>query len=356
MLKKKLITDKTRTMKTIKIAYMQLLILLAIACQAKENSTRKLEKVETTAENAEVEKLKPGKNKVNFKSKGEKIVGDLYLPADFDKSKSYPAIVVDGSWTTVKEQMQSLYASRLAEKGYVTLAFDHRYYGESGGEPREYEDHEAKVEDIRAALNYLETLKFVKNDRLAGLGVCASGAYMLDAASRDNRFKSMATVAAWLMTPETAKLIYGGDEGVNDRISKARAAREKFETSKEATYVSAYDPNNPEAAMFFPVDYYAKSTRGAVPTWNNNFAVMSWDRWLTYDGVTPSKNVNIPVILIHSEKASLPDGVRAAYENISNPNKEIVWMNEYQHDEFYDNPEAIDKAVDMIVEQFSKTL
>ena len=342
-------------MKTIRLTILNLLIITTLWCQANEKTNQNSNAMEA-ATVAKAEKLKPGKNKITFSSKGEKIVGDLYLPAGFNENNTYPAVIVDGSWTTVKEQMQSLYASSLAENGFVALAFDHRYFGESGGQPREYEDHESKVEDIQAALDYLETLEFVQKDQLAGLGICASGAYMLEAASRDDRFKSMATVAAWLMTPETAKLFYGGDEGVGDRIAKATAAREKFESTKEATYVSAYDPNNPEAAMFFPVDYYAKAERGAVASWNNNFAVMSWDRWLTYDGIVSSKNIDIPVIMIHSEKAFLPDGVKAAYENLSNPDKEAVWLNEFQHDEFYDNPEAISKAVKAIVSNFTKTL
>ena len=300
--------------------------------------------------------FKAGVNAVSFTAKGENIAGLLFLPESFDAAKSYPAVIVDGSWTTVKEQMQSNYARRLAEAGYIALAFDHRYYGESGGQPREYEDHERKVEDIRAALDYLEPLPFVDADRLAGLGVCASGAYMLDAAGRDDRFKSLGTVAAWLMTPETAKQFYGGDEGTSERIAKATAARRQFEQDGKAVYTDAYNPDNPEAAMFFPVDYYGNAERGKVPSWNNNFAVMSWDRWLTYDGIEAASKVTIPVIMVHSEKAFLPDGVRSAFEQIDNDRKKAVWLNEYEHDQFYDNDEVIDRAVRAITEQFERTL
>ena len=300
--------------------------------------------------------FKPGVNDVSFTAKGENIAGLLFLPDNFDKNKRYPTVIVDGSWTTVKEQMQSNYASRLAKAGYVALAFDHRYYGESGGQPREYEDHERKVEDIRAALDYVTTLPFVDDNRLAGLGVCASGAYMLDAAGRDDRFKAMGTVAAWLMTPETAKLFYGGDEGTAERINKAKKAREQFEENGKAVYTDAYNPDNPEAAMFFPVDYYGNEKRGKIDSWNNNFAVMSWDRWLTYDGIEAASKVNIPVIMVHSEKAFLPDGVKEAYKAINNDQKKAVWLNDYEHDQFYDNDEVIDEAMKEIKSHFSKTL
>lgn len=292
---------------------------------------------------------------IQFQSKGLTLAGNLFFPPNFDASQTYPAIIVDGSWTTVKEQMQGLYAKALAEKGFITLAFDHTYFGQSEGQPREYEDHQTKVQDIKEALTYLGSLAYVDQEQVAGLGVCASGAYMLNAAAEDERLKAIATVAAWLMTPETAKLFYGGDEGVNERIAKAKAAREKFVSTSEATYVSAYDPENPEAAMFFPVDYYAKAERGAVPTWNNNFAVMSWDRWLTYDGIASASSVNVPVIMIHSEKAFLPDGVKVAFENLPHQGKKVEWMNDYEHTEFYDNPESIQKAVEAIAAHFEKT-
>jgi dienelactone hydrolase len=294
--------------------------------------------------------------KVTFQSEGLNLVGNLFTPADFDKSKKYAAVIVDGSWTTVKEQMQGLYANALAEKGFITLAFDHRYFGESEGQPREFENHDVKVQDIKDAVTYLQTLPYVDEDKIAGLGVCASGAYMMQAVAEDHRLKALATVVAWLMTPETAKLFYGGDEGTKARIDKAIEAKKEFASTGKPQYVPAYDPNNMEAAMFFPVDYYAKSERGAVPSWRNNFAVMSWEKWLTYDGIGSSKNVDVPVIMIASEKQFLPDGSKASFANFKNSSKKIEWFNEFEHTDFYDNQTAISKAVDAIDAQFNSTL
>lgn len=293
---------------------------------------------------------------VNFNSEGLNLVGNLYLPANFDESKTYPTVIVDGSWTTVKEQMQSLYAKKLTENGFITLAFDHRYFGESEGQPREFENHEDKVADIKNAVTYLQTLDYVDNDRIGGVGVCASGAYMMQATAEDDRLKALGTVVAWLMTPETAKLFYGGDEGTAARIQKAQKAKSDFANSGDIAYVPAYDPENMEAAMFFPVDYYAKESRGAVPTWTNNFAVMSWEPWLTYDGIASSKKVSVPTIMIGSEKQFLPDGSKTAFENIGNKQKRAVWMNEYQHDQFYDDPEVITKSVTELTRHFKANL
>ncbi len=312
--------------------------------------------VETPIKTIEIVKNKPQMQVVKFQSEGLTIVGNIFTPAQFDATQQYPAIIVDGSWTTVKEQMQGLYAKALAEKGFVTLAFDHRYFGESEGQPREYENHEAKVQDIKNAVTYLQSLPYVDATNISGLGVCASGAYMLQAASEDSRIKSVVTIAAWLMTPETAKLFYGGEEGIKMRIEKAQLAQKKFVETGISDYVPAYDPNNMEAAMFFPVDYYAKSGRGALATWKNNFSVMSWEKWLTYDGIVSSKKVDVPVIMIASEKQFLPDGTKIAFDNLSNSNKKIVWLNQYEHTDFYDNPIAIREAVEVIERQLRKVL
>ncbi|QCW98864.1 alpha/beta hydrolase [Aggregatimonas sangjinii] len=293
---------------------------------------------------------------VNFNSEGLNLVGNLYLPTNFDDTKTYPAIIVDGSWTTVKEQMQGLYAAQLTKNGFITLAFDHRYFGESEGQPREFENHADKVEDIKNAVTYLQTIPYVDNERIGGVGVCASGAYMMQATAEDKRIKALGTVVAWLMTPETAKLFYGGDEGTNARIQKAQNAKKDFATTGDIAYVPAYEPENMEAAMFFPVEYYALESRGAIAPWTNNFAVMSWEPWLTYDGIASSNDVTVPTIMIGSEKQFLPDGAKTAFENIRNDKKRAVWMDEYQHDQFYDNEEVIEKSVTELARHFRANL
>ncbi|HEX8576705.1 MAG TPA: alpha/beta fold hydrolase [Flavobacterium sp.] len=294
--------------------------------------------------------------KIKFQSEGLTLIGNLYTPVDYNENKKYPAVIVDGSWTTVKEQMQSLYAKALAEKGYITLVFDHRYFGESEGQPREYENHDAKIQDIKDAVTYLQSLSFIDKDNIAALGICASGAYMIKATAEDHRIKALATVAAWLMTPETAKLFYDGNQGIKIRIDKALTSKKKFAETGVADYVPAYDPNNMDAAMFFPVDYYGKPERGAVPAWKNNFAVMSWEKWLTFDGISSSKKVDIPVIMIASEKQFLADGSKTTFNNLKNVNKKIEWLNQYEHTDFYDNKETILLAVNLIDKQFQNVL
>lgn len=111
---------------------------------------------------------------VTFASDGDELVGHLFLPPGFDDTRKYPAVVVTGSWTSVKEQMPDAYASQLAAAGFVALTFDFRGFGESEGQPRQFEDSGRKIEDIRAAVGFLSKHDNV-SDQIAGLGVCASG-------------------------------------------------------------------------------------------------------------------------------------------------------------------------------------
>ena len=96
--------------------------------------------------------FKAGVNRVTFPSEGVTLVGNLYLPSTYKTGDKLPAIIVSGAWITVKEQMAGLYAKKLAPQGFAALAFDFRYYGESGGEPRQYESPSAKIQDIKNAI------------------------------------------------------------------------------------------------------------------------------------------------------------------------------------------------------------
>lgn len=115
------------------------------------------------------------------------LVANLYLPEDFSEERSYPAIVVVHPGGGVKEQTAGLYASRLAAQGFVAVAYDASYQGESSGEPRHLEDPYARVEDVRAVVDFLSTRTFVEPEKIAALGVCAGGGYALHATMTDSR-------------------------------------------------------------------------------------------------------------------------------------------------------------------------
>lgn len=295
-------------------------------------------------------------NRVTFQSEGVTLVGNLFLPEGVSATNKLPAIIVGGSWITVKEQMAGLYARRLAEHGFATLAFDFRFYGESGGEPRQYESGAAKTQDFKNALSFLQSLPVIDAHRIGGLGVCASASYLARAVAEDHRFKSFVTVAGWFQHPETTPMFYGGAEGVQRRLDLATAATERFQQRGQMDYVAAYDPNDPNAAMFFELDYYANPERGAVPAWKNQFAVAGWSEWLrlnAIDGV--AEKIAAPTLFIHSDGSALPDNIRRFYSLMSGP-REMYWSTQGAQTDYYDQEPYVSKSVQIAAVHFKHTL
>ena len=137
-------------------------------------------------------------NKVSFpNTNGLNITmsGLINFPENFDSPKTYPAIVVSHPGGGVKEQTAGTYAKKLAEKGYIALAYDASYQGESGGEPRQLENPHVRTEDVSAAIDYLTPLDYVDNERIGAMGICAGAGYTANAAINDRRIKAVGTVS-----------------------------------------------------------------------------------------------------------------------------------------------------------------
>jgi len=290
--------------------------------------------------------------RVRFPSGSNTLVGDLYRPVD--AAEVGPAVVVTGSWTTVKEQMAGLYARRLAAEGLSTLAFDFTGYGQSQGELRDLEDPAQKAADIAAAVGYLTTRADVDAGRIGALAVCASSGYTAANAADDPRVASIAFVAPWLHDPELVKPYYGGDKGVAARLRAGEAARAGYEATGEVDYVPAVSSTDELAAMFGPWDYYLNPDRGAIPEWGGRFAVMAWPGWLTYDAVSVASRLTQPVQIVHSHEGAVPEGTERFYAQLSGP-KDIVWTEGEQFD-FYDQPAQVDAAIDAVRAHFERTL
>ena len=292
--------------------------------------------------------------KVEFKSEGLVLFGNLHLPQKFDEKKAYKAVVVTGSWTTVKEQMADFYAAKLANEGLVTLTFDFRNYGMSEGQPRNYENPEMKAQDIINAVNYVKTLKFVDAKNIGGLAVCASSGYMSEAITKGADLKAVNFVAPWLHNAEIARSIYG-EENTKNLIAESDAAKKKFAEKGQVDYVVAASDTDKSAAMFGAFDYYLNPKRGAIKEWENQFAVMAWKGWLEFDPIRNAEKIKIPVQIIHSKTAAVPNGAELYYSKLNAP-KNIIWIENATQFDFYDGEQLSNEAIKQSAKWFGKYL
>jgi len=292
--------------------------------------------------------------RVTFESEGAELIGDLYLPSGRMPDERLPALVVTGSWTTVKEQMSALYARRLAERGFAALAFDFRGFGESSGEPRDYESPSAKARDIHNALTLLASQPECDPGRLAAVAVCASSGYTAFNTTCDDRVRSLVLIAPWLHDAALVRELYGGDEGVRERIAAGEAARERYDETGEVAYVPAISTTDESAAMFGDFDYYLNPARGAIPEWPNRFALMSWPEWLGFDPIRLAPEILAPTLLVHSPDAAVPDGARRFHRDLAGPG-DFLWIEGTQFD-FYDQEPNVTKAVDAAEAHLRRTL
>ncbi|MEV0620604.1 alpha/beta fold hydrolase [Nonomuraea sp. NPDC050404] len=290
--------------------------------------------------------------KVSFvATSGATLTGNLFLP---DTGAPAPGVVVAGTWTSVKEMMADRYAERLAGEGFAALSFDFTGYGESGGEPRDYESPELKIADIRDAVTFLAGHHAVDAGRIGALGICAAAMYMSAAAADDPRVRSLALVAPWLHDGAICREVYGGQEGVAAKLAEAAAARTRYETSGEVEYVPVVSGVDPRAAMPMEIDFYLDPGRGGIPAWPNRFAVMAWPGWLAFDSIALAPRITVPTQIVHSQDAAIPDGARRFYDGLAGP-KDITWITGVQFD-FYDQEPNVTTSVQAAAKHYAATL
>ncbi|CCN34748.1 conserved exported hypothetical protein [Vibrio nigripulchritudo SO65] len=272
---------------------------------------------------------------------------NLYLPAGVDKP---PVVIVTGAWTTVKEQMPATYAEALVEKGYAAVTFDFRGWGESKDMIQFLEDPTRKTEDIRAVIDAISKLDSIDGQRIAGLGICASSGYMLDATAGNSLIKAVAVVAPWLHDKAMATTIYGGEESVTSLL----AAAETAENSSEPIYLEAASVTNSDALMY-QAPYYTETDRGLIPEYDNQFNVASWSGWLNYDAQLSASKQDKPVLMVASESMALPAGAHS-YLDRAGENLNAVWLEGISQFDFYDQPKAVSETVDALVAHFDLNL
>ncbi len=281
--------------------------------------------------------------KITFDRDGLTLVGNLFTPDNFAETGHYQAVIVQGSFSSVKEQMPGTYAQKFADQGFVALAFDYAHYGASAGEPRQLESPAEKLRDLQAAVTYLTGLPYVQAVGMVGICTSAGNAAYLGAA--EPRIKALATVAAFLPSPTLYELMLGA-EALAQRKTGAVASRRKYEQTGEVDFVPAYSETDPSAASYGPAgsfDYYLNESRGNVPAYRNESAVMSMTAILEFDPLSQASAITTPTMVVHSDESAFPDEAKKLYEGIKGE-KELVW-GDGNHYDYYDSEAQISNAV-----------
>jgi fermentation-respiration switch protein FrsA (DUF1100 family) len=277
------------------------------------------------------------------------VVGTLYLPAGRRPS---PGLALDGPLTSVKEQATGNYARALAARGFVTLAIDHRYFGESDGAPRQYEHPGRKVEDVRGALTYLASRPEVDGDSLGILGVCAGAGYMARAVAEDERVSAFATVAGFFHDAAQQRTWMGA--GYESALARAADSRKRYEKTGEAEMIPAVGEGDVAMPLREAFEYYG-TPRGAVPNYKNEFAVMSREQTLPWDAQAAAPNIRVPTLMVHSEHALSPALARKFFAALGGPKRDL-WLESKGQIDFYDDPVLISAAADALAAHFGENL
>lgn len=295
--------------------------------------------------------------KVNFKNRyGIELTGDLYTPKN--KKELMPAIAISGPFGAVKEQSSGLYAQTLAERGFITLAFDPSYTGESKGKPRYMASPDINTEDFMAAVDFLSVQKNVNPNEIGILGICGWGGMALNAAALDTRIKAVVTSTMYDMSRVNA---YGyfdkTDENARYEMKKALNAQ-RIEDFKSGSYKRAggvVDPL-PEDAPQFVKDYYAyyKTKRGYHKrslNSNKGWNVIGCMSFINQPILAFSNEIRSAVLMIHGENAHSRYFSEDAFKKLKGDNKELVIVEGANHVDLYDN---FDKIPFDKIEQFFK--
>ena len=299
--------------------------------------------------------------KVTFKNRyGFTLAADLYKPKDSEGK--LPAIAISGPFGAVKEQSSGLYAQTLAERGFLTIAFDPSFTGESSGEPRYMASPDINTEDFQSAVDFLVTNDEVDPERVGILGICGWGGMALNAASIDTRIKATVTSTMYNMTRINAKGYFDEGDNADARYEmKVMLNNQRTEDYKDGEYVRAggvVDPL-PDDAPFFVKDYYDyyKTERGYHKrslNSNDGWNAIGCMSFISQPIIAYSNEIRSAVLIIHGEKAHSCYMSKDEFEKLEGDNKELIIIPDAVHTDLYDDLDII--PFDKIVEFYNENM
>ncbi len=287
-------------------------------------------------------------SKVTFHNRyGITLAADLYVPKN--AQGLLPAIAVCGPFGAVKEQSSGLYAQTMAERGFLTVAFDPSYTGESGGSPRYMASPDINTEDFMAAVDFLSVQDNVDPERIGIIGICGWGGMALNAAALDTRVKATVASTMYDMTRVNANGYFDSEDSEQVRYEKRQAlCAQRIADYKSGSYAlggGVVDPL-PEDAPFFVKDYYDyyKTERGYHPrslNSNGGWNVTGCQSFLNMPILQYSQEIRSAVLVIHGEKAHSCYFSRDAFAKLTGDNKELFIIPGAVHTDLYDRMDVI---------------
>lgn len=299
---------------------------------------------------------------VRYEIDGITIAANVYTPANYTPSSSFPAVVVAHPNGGVKEQVAGLYAQRLAEQGFITIVADAAYQGASGGLPRNVDTPTNRIEDIHSMADYISQIPGVDTTRLGLLGICGGGGYSLKAAQTDKRFKSVATLSMF----NTGLVRRNGFrdtqlDTIPQRLRQASDARAQEAAGGEVRYAADTNPSADEIARL-PFDLYREGyeyygNTHAHPNSTFRYTMSSLLELMRFDAASNMDLIDQPLMMIAGSRADTLYMTEQAFPLATNASrKELVLIDGASHIETYWMPDYVNQAVEKLSGFFTETL
>jgi len=299
---------------------------------------------------------------VTYKLNGIDISANVYTPANYDSSKKYPAVVVAHPNGGVKEQVAGLYAQRLAEQGYITIAADAAYQGASGGLPRNVDKPSNRIEDIHGMADFITQYPGVDATHLALLGICGGGGYSLAAAQTDKRFKAVATLSMFNSgVVRRNGFMNSGLATIQERLKQASDARAQEAAGGKVLYAADSPmPTEEEELAKIPYDLYREGyiyygNTHKHPNSTFRYTMSSLLDLMAFDASTNMNLINQPLLMMAGSKADTYYMTDACFNNATGTKeKELFLIPGATHIQTYYVPEYVEQAFNKLNEFFGK--
>lgn len=299
---------------------------------------------------------------VTYKLNGIDIAANVYTPANYDSSKKYPAVVVAHPNGGIKEQTAGLYAQRLAEAGYITIAADAAYQGASGGEPRHTDKPQFRTEDIHGMADFISRYPGVDTNRIGAFGICGGGGYTLKAAQSDKRLKAVATLSMF----NSGEVRRNGFQNaqvntIQERLKQASDAREQEAAGGKILYSGVASITDEEIAKI-PTDLYREGyvyyyRTNAHPNSTFLYTTSSLMDLMTWDATDGIELINQPLLMMAGSKADTKYMTDEAFPKAINAkSKELFLIDGATHIQTYWKPEYVSQAVNKLVKFYQTNL